>query len=87
MDRISRGKVRALFASEHLADLPDELDALLDWFDTEADQATLATDLRTYADELLTGLRSDQAIIPQLDADAARTVALVLTHHIRNPEH
>ena len=37
------------------------------------------------ADELLTGLRSDQAIIPELQADAARIVALVLTHHIRNP--
>jgi hypothetical protein len=70
-----------------LVDLPHELDALLDWFDTEADQATLATDVRAYADELLAGLRSDQAVIPELDADAARTVALVLTHHIRNPEH
>ena len=87
MDRRSRGTIRPSFASELLADLPDELAALLDWFDTEADQATLATDVRAYADELLTGLRSDQAIIPELDADAARTVALVLTHHIRNPEH
>ena len=87
MDRRSSGTVRPSFASELLADLPDELAALLDWFDTEADQATLAKDVRVYADELLTGLRSDQAIIPELDADAARTVALVLTHHIRNPEH
>ena len=87
MDRRSSGTVRPSFASELLADLPDELAALLDWFDTEADQATLATDVRAYADELLTGLRSDQAIVPELDADAARTVALVLTHHIRNPEH
>jgi tetratricopeptide (TPR) repeat protein len=87
VDSRSRGTVRWSTASELLADLPDELDALLDWFDTEADQATLATDVRAYADELLTGLRSDQAIIPELDADAARTVALVLTHHIRNPEH
>jgi tetratricopeptide (TPR) repeat protein len=70
-----------------LADLPDELDALLDWFDAEADQAALAKDVQAYADELLTGLRSDQAIIPEMRADAARIVALVLTHHLRNPEH
>jgi tetratricopeptide (TPR) repeat protein len=70
-----------------LADLPDELDALLDWFDTEADQTTLPTDVRAYADRLLTGLLSDQAIIPELQADAARILALVLTHHIRNPDH
>jgi tetratricopeptide (TPR) repeat protein len=70
-----------------LADLPDELDALLDWFDGEADQATLAKDIRAYADGLLTGLRSDQAIIPELQTDAARIVALVLTHHLRNPGH
>jgi tetratricopeptide (TPR) repeat protein len=70
-----------------LADSPDEPAALLDWFDTEADQATLAKDVRAYAGELLAGLRSDQAIIPEVHADAARIVALVLTHHIRNPEH
>ena len=87
MDPRSRGTVRWSTASELLADLPDELDALLDWFDTETDEATLANDVRAYADELLTRLRSDQAIIPELQADAARIVALVLTHHIRNPEH
>ena len=46
VDRRSRGTVRPSFASELLADLPDELAALLDWFDTEADQATLAKDVR-----------------------------------------
>jgi tetratricopeptide (TPR) repeat protein len=70
-----------------LADLPDELAALLDRFDTEADRATLAKDVRAYAGELLTGLRSDQAIIPELHADAARIVAFVLAHLIRNPDH
>lgn len=87
MDRVSRGKVRASFASELLVDLPDELAALLNWFDTETGQATLTKDVRAYGEELLAGLRSDQAIIPELHADAARIVALVLTHHIRNPEH
>ena len=87
MDRRSHGTVGASTFSEFLADLPAELDALLDWFDTEADQAVLAEDVRAYADELLNGLRSDQAIIPDMQADAARIVALVLTHHIRNPEH
>ena len=87
MDPISRGTVRWSTASELLADLPDELDALLDWFDTEADQATLPEDVRAYADRLLTGLLLDQAIIPELQADAARILALVLTHHIRNPDH
>jgi tetratricopeptide (TPR) repeat protein len=70
-----------------LADLPDELDALLDWFDAEADEATLAEDVRAYSDRLLIELRSDQAIIPELQADAARILALVLTHHTRNPDH
>lgn len=87
MDRRSRATVRASTASEFLADLPDELEALLDWFDTEADQSTLARDVRSYAGGLLTELRSDQAIIPELKADAARTLALVLTHHVRNPGH
>jgi tetratricopeptide (TPR) repeat protein len=87
VDSRSRGTVRWSTASELLADLPDELDALLDWFDTEADQATLPKDVRAYADRLLTGLLSDQAIIPELQADAARILALVLTHHIRNPDH
>jgi tetratricopeptide (TPR) repeat protein len=87
VDRVSRGKVRASFASELLTDLPDELAALLNWFDTDTGQATLTKDVRAYAEELLAGLRSDQAIIPELHADAARIVALVLTHHIRNPEH
>ena len=87
MDPRSRGTVRWSTASELLADLPDELDALLDWFDTEADQTTLPKDVRAYADRLLTGLLSDQAIIPELQADAARILALVLTHHIRNPDH
>ena len=77
MDPRSRGTVCASTASEFLADLPDELDALLDWFDTEADQVTLAKDVRAYADGLLTALRSDQAIIPELQADSARIVALV----------
>jgi tetratricopeptide (TPR) repeat protein len=70
-----------------LVDLPDELAALLNWFGTETGQATLTKDVRAYGEELLAGLRSDQAIIPELHADAARIVALVLTHHIRNPEH
>jgi tetratricopeptide (TPR) repeat protein len=87
VDPRSSGTVRASTASEFLADLPDELEALLDWFDTEPDQATLAKDVPAYADGLLTGLRSDQAIIPELQADAARTLALVLTHHVRNPGH
>jgi tetratricopeptide (TPR) repeat protein len=87
VDSRSRGTVPASTASEFLEDLPSELDALFDWFDTETDQATLAKDVRAYADELLTGLRSDQAIVPDLQADAARIVVLVLTHHIRNPEH
>jgi len=87
VDPRSRGTVRSSTASELLADLPDELDALLDWFDTEADQATLPKDVRAYADRLLTGLLLDQAIIPELQADAARILALVLTHHIRNPDH
>ena len=87
MDRRSRGTVRASTASEFLADLPDELEALLDWFDTEADQVTLAKDVREFAGGLLTGLQSDQAIIPELQADAARALALVLTHHVRNPGH
>ena len=48
VDPRSRGTVRLSFASELLADLPDELAALLDWFDTEADQATLAKDVRAW---------------------------------------
>ena len=53
----------------------------------EADSAALATDVRAYANGLLTALRSDEAIIPELQADTPRVLALVLTHHIRNPSH
>jgi len=70
-----------------VADLPDELDALIEWFDTQGDQTTLDNDVRAYAENLLTALRSDQAIVPELQTDSARVIALALTHHIRNPEH
>ena len=67
--------------------MPDELEALLEWFDAGADAAALAIDVRAYANELLSALRSDEAIVPELQADTPRVLALVLTHHIRNPRH
>jgi tetratricopeptide (TPR) repeat protein len=82
-----RGAIHVSTASEFLADLPDELDALLKWYDMDADPAMLAKDVRAYADGLLAALRSDQAIVPELQADPERILALVLTHHVRNPEH
>ena len=87
MEDRGRGTVHVSTASEFLADLPDELDALLKWYDMDADPAMLAKDVRAYADGLLAALRSDQAIVPELQADPERILALVLTHHVRNPEH
>ena len=87
MDHKAGGTLPASRASDFLTDLPDELGALLDWFDSGTDSAALATDVRAYANGLLNALRSDEAIIPELQADTPRVLALVLTHHIRNPSH
>ncbi len=87
VDHKSGGTVPASRASEFLTDLPDELEALLEWFDSGTDSAALATDVRAYANGLLTALRSDEAIVPELHADTPRVLGLVLTHHIRNPSH
>lgn len=87
MDPRSRGTVPASSASEFLANLPDELEALLEWFGAETVQATLAAEVRAYADALLSALRSDEAIVPELQVDTPQLLALVLTHHIRNPGH
>lgn len=87
MEDRGRGTIHVSTASEFLADLPDELDAMLKWYDMDADPAMLAKDVRAYADGLLAALRSDQAIVPELQADPERILALVLTHHVRNPEH
>ena len=87
MEDKRRATVHVSTASEFLADLPDELDALLKWYEMDADPAMLAKDVRAYADGLLAALRSDQAVVPELQADPERILALVLTHHVRNPEH
>lgn len=87
MDHSGGRTVPASSASEFLTDLPDELEALLDWSDAGAEPAALPIDVREYANGLLTALRSDEAIVPELQADTPRVLALVLTHHIRNPRH
>jgi tetratricopeptide (TPR) repeat protein len=87
VDHTAGGTVPPSSASEFLTNLPTELEALLKWFDAGADPAAPTIEVRSYANGLLTALRSDQAIVPKLQADPERILALVLTHHVRNPEH
>lgn len=82
-----RQTLPASSVSEFLADLPDELEVLFKWFDAGADATALAPDVRAYANWLLSALRSDQAIVPELQADAPQVLAMVLTQHVKNPVH
>ena len=70
-----------------LTDLPPELDALLRWFRAGSQPEDLSASTLEYAGSLLCGLIDDQAMIPPPYENAPHLLALVLTHHIRNPDH
>jgi len=71
--------------SKFLADVPPEIQEILDWYAKGAARGDAEPKLTDFAAKFLSWLIEDHALIPTLPVSAPALLALTLLHHLRNP--
>src|SRR6185436_13593690 len=70
-----------------LSDLPPDATALLAWFEAGSHPEQCSPTILEWAGSLLCELSEDEAIFPKPYGNEPHCLALLLTHHLRNPGH
>jgi tetratricopeptide (TPR) repeat protein len=68
-----------------LADLPPEIQEILDWYTAGEARGNAGPKLTEFAAKFLSWLIADHAVIPTIAVSAPGLLALTLLHHQRNP--
>jgi tetratricopeptide (TPR) repeat protein len=68
-----------------LRDAPREIREILDWYATGHPSGSSSSKMREFANAFLGALAEDQAIVPVVETDPPKLLAMVLLHHEENP--
>jgi tetratricopeptide (TPR) repeat protein len=76
----------AIPGNAFLEDAPPEIREILDWYGTGHPSGGSTSKMREFASKFLGALVEDEAIIPAVETDPPKLLAMVLLHHRRNPQ-
>ncbi len=69
-----------------LEDASPEIGEILDWYGTGRPSGNSTAKMREFASRFLGALVEDEAVIPAVQTDPPKLLAMVLLHHRRNPQ-
>src|SRR5262245_36274045 len=76
----------AIRGNAFLDDAPSEIREILDCYGTGHPSGSSTSKMREFASKFLGALVEDEAIIPAVETDPPKLLAMVLLHHRRNPQ-
>jgi len=83
---LSSSSQSAIPEDAFLDDAPPEIRQILDWYGTGHPSGSSTAKMRGFAGKFLGALVEDEAVIPAVETDPPKLLAIVLLHHRRNPE-
>jgi tetratricopeptide (TPR) repeat protein len=76
----------AIRGNAFLDDAPPEIREILEWYGSGHPSGSSTAKMREFASKFLGALVEDEAVIPAVQTDHPKLLAMVLLHHRRNPQ-